>query len=153
MSILQYTLEMQFRFYFIKFLKNCNCQYNFMTNFDRDGPQWLPYEPQKLNKTACCLSIVEVAKQGTIWLVPPLPAAARWRQWACWNLFSTRAFTSRKPASKAATQMEIGKRTTHMTCLIVLHSTYTRKVAINSTPVSLEYGNSDKSICVQKSIK
>ena len=25
---------------------------------------------------------------------------------------------------------------------------YTQKVAINSTPVSLGYGNSDKSICV-----
>ena len=25
---------------------------------------------------------------------------------------------------------------------------YTQKVAINSTPVSLAYGNSDKSICV-----
>ena len=36
-SILQYTLEMQFRFYFIKFLKSCNCQSNFMTNFDRYG--------------------------------------------------------------------------------------------------------------------
>jgi hypothetical protein len=77
------------------------------------------------------------------WLVPPLPAAPAVALVGLLHPLQHTGFHLAKTGFKGRdTNGNRRKDYTHMTCLIVLHSTYTQKV------VSLEYGNSDKSICV-----